>query len=220
MSGRGWQAPRLSNAAFDVRLTGNMVGLILAGGQSSRMGRRKADLILHGETLLSRTLRQARPLCDRLLVSVAAGTSLALPGVEVVPDGYPGRGSIIGLASGLKAAGESVLALAVDMPFLNLELLRRLIALAPGWDAVVPRPGTFFEPLHAVYAPACRTVFEDQIRAGVMQILPAYQRLRVRYLESEELKRLDPAGLAFFNINTPADLSRAESLLAQSRREA
>jgi len=197
-----------------------MKGLILAGGQSRRMGRRKAELILQGETLLSRTLRQVRPLCDRLLVSVAAGTSPTLPGVEVVPDAYPGRGAIIGLASGLRAAGESVLALAVDMPFLNLELLRHLIALAPGWDAVVPRPGKFFEPLHAVYAPACLPVFEDQIRAGVMQILPAYPRLRVRYLESEELKRFDPAGLAFFNINTPADLRRAESLLAQSRNEA
>ena len=197
-----------------------MKGLILAGGQSRRMGRRKAELILQGETLLSRTLRQVRPLCDRLLVSVAAGTSPTLPGVEVVLDAYPGRGAIIGLASGLRAAGESVLALAVDMPFLNLELLRHLIALAPGWDAVVPRPGKFFEPLHAVYAPACLPVFEDQIRAGVMQILPAYPRLRVRYLESEELKRLDPAGLAFFNINTPADLRRAESLLAQSRNEA
>ncbi|OGP56780.1 MAG: hypothetical protein A2V67_15035 [Deltaproteobacteria bacterium RBG_13_61_14] len=197
-----------------------MKGLILAGGQSRRMGRRKAELILQGETLLARTLRQVRPLCDRLLVSVAAGTSLVLPGVEVVPDAYPGRGAIIGLASGLRAAGESVLALAVDMPFLNLELLRHLIALAPGWDAVVPRPGKFFEPLHAVYAPACLPVFEDQIRAGVMQILPAYPRLRVRYLESEELKRFDPAGLAFFNINTPADLRRAESLLAQSRNEA
>jgi len=197
-----------------------MKGLILAGGQSRRMGRRKAELILQGETLLSRTLRQVRPLCDRLLVSVAAGTSPTLPGVEVVLDAYPGRGAIIGLASGLRAAGESVLALAVDMPFLNLELLRHLIALAPGWDAVVPRPGKFFEPLHAVYAPACLPVFEDQIRAGVMQILPAYPRLRVRYLESEDLKRLDPAGLAFFNINTPADLRRAESLLAQSRTEA
>jgi len=197
-----------------------MKGLILAGGQSRRMGRRKAELILQGETLLSRTLRQVRPLCDRLLVSVAAGTSPTLPGVEVVLDAYPGRGAIIGLASGLRAAGESVLALAVDMPFLNLELLRHLIALAPGWDAVVPRPGKFFEPLHAVYAPACLPVFEDQIRAGVMQILPAYPRLRVRYLESEELKRFDPAGLAFFNINTPADLRRAESLLAQSRNEA
>src|SRR4030042_96373 len=143
-----------------------MKGLILAGGQSRRMGRRKAELILQGETLLARTLRQVRPLCDRLLVSVAAGTSLVLPGVEVVPDAYPGRGAIIGLASGLRAAGESVLALAVDMPFLNLELLRHLIALAPGWDAVVPRPGKFFEPLHAVYAPACLPVFAAQLRAG------------------------------------------------------
>ena len=197
-----------------------MKGLILAGGQSRRMGRRKAELILQGETLLSRTLRQVRPLCDRLLVSVAAGTSPTLPGVEVVPDAYPGRGAIIGLASGLRAAGESVLALAVDMPFLNPDLLRRLIALAPGWDAVVPRPGPFFEPLHAIYAPACLPVLEDQIRSSVMQILPAYTCLRVRYLEAEELRRFDPAGLAFFNINTPEDLRRAESLLAQSRNQA
>lgn len=197
-----------------------MVGLILAGGQSKRMGRSKAELVFQNETLLARALRRLGPVCERILVSVSASTQLTLPGVEVVPDSYPGRGSLIGLASGLRAADEPVLALAVDMPFLNLQLLQYLTSLAPGWEAVVPRPGNFVEPLHAVYTPACLPVFEDQIRSGIMQILPAYARLRVRYVEVEELKRFDPTGLAFFNLNTPEDLRRAEKLAAGLAPEA
>jgi molybdopterin-guanine dinucleotide biosynthesis protein A len=197
-----------------------MVGLILAGGKGARLGRPKADLVLHGETLLSRAVHQVRPAVDRVLVSVAAGTALQLPGVEVVPDAYPGQGSIVGLTTGLRAAGESVLALAVDMPFLNLALIRRLISLAPGWDAVIPRSRGWFEPLHAVYAPACLPVFEELIRAGQYQIVPAFSRLRALYLEESELARLDPDGLAFFNINTPSDLQRAEELEKGMRREA
>jgi molybdopterin-guanine dinucleotide biosynthesis protein A len=189
-----------------------MVGLILAGGKGARLGRPKAELVLHGETLLSRAVRLVRPAVDRVIVSVAAGASLELPGVEVVADAFPGQGSIVGLATGLRAAGESVLALAVDMPFLNLELISRLIALAPGWDAVIPRSRGWFEPLHAVYAPACLPVFEDLIRAGHYQIVPAFARLRARYLDESELARLDPLGLAFFNINTPSDLQRAEEM--------
>lgn len=197
-----------------------MLGLILAGGLGARLGRRKADLSLHGETLLARAIRQLRPAVERVIVSVAAGTALDLPGVEIVADAYPGHGSIVGLASGLRAAGQSVLALAVDMPFLNLALLLRLIALAPGWDAVVPRQGPWFEPLHAVYAPACLPVLEDLIRAGNFQIVPAFSRLRALYLEEPEIRRLDPSGLAFFNINTPDDLQKAEEIARGVKREA
>ena len=197
-----------------------VVGLILAGGKGTRLGRRKAELLLHGETLLARAVRQVRPVVDRILVSVAAGTSLELPGVEVVPDAYPGHGSIVGLATGLATAGESVLAVAVDMPFLNPDLLRRLISLAPGWDAVIPRAAGWFEPLHAVYAPASLPVFEDLIRAKNYQIVPAFSRLRALFLEEAELAVLDPSGLAFFNINTPEDLCRAEEIEKGMRQKA
>jgi len=209
----------LSLAARGATLPG-VVGLILAGGRGTRLGRRKADLVLHGETLLARAVRLVRPAVDRILVSVAAGASLDLPGVEVVPDAFPGQGSIVGLATGLRAAGESVLALAVDMPFPNLALIRRLISLAPGWDAVIPRSRGWFEPLHAVYAPACLPVFEELIRAGHFQIVPAFSRLRAFYLEEPEVARLDPEGLAFFNINTPSDLQQAEELVKDLRYEA
>jgi len=199
-----------------------MVGLILAGGKGQRLGRSKAAIMLSGETLLARTLRQLSPLCDRVLVSVAPGDSRSLPpfppGLELVPDAYPGTGAIIGLASGLRAAGQSALALAVDMPFLNPEIIRRLIALAPGWDAVVPRQGGLFEPLHAVYSPDCLPALEKQIQAGQRRIALSFSRLRVRYLEDDELRGLDPSGLAFFNINTPEDLRRAEELEKNFRR--
>ena len=194
-----------------------MVGLILAGGQGTRLGREKTGLRLGRETLLERAVRRVRPLFSRVLVSVAGDTALDLPGVAVVADAYPGRSALVGLASGLKAAGEAVFVLAVDMPFLNPDLIRYMADLAPGGDAVVPRVKDYLEPLHAVYQPRCLAFMEELIRAGEHQIFQFYHRVNIRWVEEDELRRLDPEGLAFFNINTPDDLRRAEELIKQGK---
>ena len=101
--------------------------IILAGGQSTRLGRDKSLLELDGQPLIARTVHTLAPLSDDLVVvtnDVERYEGLALP-VRYVPDKVRGMGSLMGLYSGLKAAQHShVLAVACDMPFLNLPLLR------------------------------------------------------------------------------------------------
>ncbi|MCJ7707756.1 MAG: hypothetical protein MUO38_09085, partial [Anaerolineales bacterium] len=93
-------------------------------------------------------------------------------------------------------------------------LLAHMLSLAPEADVVAPRPGGEYEPLHAVYARSCLPAVEAALQAGEERVISFYPKVRVKVVEEPELAAYDPAGLSFFNINTPLDLTRAEEILA------
>lgn len=122
--------------------------VILAGGRSARMGRDKAFVEVHGETLAARTARVVAEVCDVVVVVGAPGRPLpALPGeVRVAFDDASFTGPLAGIAAGLAVcpaqAAPHALVLGVDLPLLHAELIRALRALAPASRAVaLERPG-------------------------------------------------------------------------------
>jgi molybdopterin-guanine dinucleotide biosynthesis protein A len=133
-----------------------------------------------------------------------------------VVDLYPGKGSLIGIYTGLVHSANFLnLAVACDMPFLNLDLLRYMVNISPGFDVVIPRIGDQMEPLHAVYSRNCLGPMEKLIKQGNLKVTGFFDSVKVKYIEKEELDRFDPERLSFFNINTEADLERARILAAQ-----
>jgi molybdopterin-guanine dinucleotide biosynthesis protein A len=197
---------------------GAISAVVLAGGESRRLGRDKCTLLVGGRPLLQRTLALLSSLADDLIVvSSDPGrvTDLA-PAVHLVPDEQPGVGALMGLYSGLKAARhERAVAVGCDMPFLNLPLLRYMISQAPGYDLVLPRLGDLLEPLHAVYGKGCLPHMERHLGLGERRILAFFDEVRVRYVERTEIERYDPQHLSFLNVNTPQDWQRVQSLLAE-----
>jgi molybdopterin-guanine dinucleotide biosynthesis protein A len=193
--------------------------VILAGGQSSRLGRDKSFLLLDGQPLVGRTVHKLSALSDDLLVAAndaARYERLALP-ARLVPDERPGEGALMGVYSGLKEARYShALIVACDMPFLNLSLLRYMLPLADGHDVVIPRIGGFMEPLHAIYSKACLPAMARLLDRGRRQIIAFFHEVRVRYVEEGEIDRFDPRHLSFVNVNTPDDWERVQRLLGES----
>lgn len=193
--------------------------VILAGGDSLRLGTDKALLELDGKTLLSRVVQKLAPLSDELIVVTNSPEDyehLAL-GVRFVPDERPGEGALMGIYSGLKAARhQSALAVACDMPFLNVLLLRHMLDRIAGHDAVVPRlEGGLLEPLHAVYSKRCLPLMTSLLEQGLRRIAAFLGQVDVFYVEQAIIDRLDPLGLSFVNINTAADWQRAQRLLGR-----
>src|SRR5215472_14741130 len=140
----------MGNTSKSMALTVN--GAILAGGQSRRMGQDKAALLIDGEPLLLRTVRLLRRVTVDLAIIGPAERGILAPGVPVIPDRWPNCGPLGGIATALQAlAGEAVLVVGCDMPFLSPALLRYLSTLVPGYDAVVIRLDRQVHPLHAVY---------------------------------------------------------------------
>ncbi len=167
--------------------------------------------------MIRRVLNRVGELADETLLVVASleqASALPLPSeVRVVTDEYPDSGSLGGIYTGLRAASCGWgLAVACDMPFLNVRLLRRLTELRPGFDVVVPELDGRPEPTHALYGKACLEHIRPRLEAGRFKIAGFFEDVRVRTVSQVEVAGYDPDRLSFFNVNTQTDLDRAESL--------
>ncbi len=133
---------------------------------------------------------------------------------KVIVDLYPGRGVLGGIYSGLTSANSLYsLVVGCDMPFLNSDLLRYLIQLAPKFDAVVPKIGGMIEPLHAVYSKDCLRAIEELLGQGRLMVSQLFSLVSTRYVDKDEIARFDPECLSFFNVNTQSDLKKARDLM-------
>jgi len=199
-----------------------ITSIVLAGGKSLRMGSNKVIKLLDGQSLIERVLERLKPLSNRILIVTSENVDLALTGSpEVVVDLYSDQGPLGGIYTGLMASESPYnLVVACDMPFLNQGLLQHMMGLAPGFDAVVPRPaGDNVEPLHGIYSQSCRGKMRQWLEQGKLQINRFLKTVRVRHLERAECQRFDPELLSFFNINTQADLDWAARLVARNKAE-
>ncbi|QEM67039.1 molybdenum cofactor guanylyltransferase [Geobacter sp. FeAm09] len=181
-----------------------ITGVILAGGASSRMGRNKALLTLDGMPLIEKIHRtMAQLFRDVVLVTNTPEVYAFLP-CRTVADVYPGFGSIAGLHAGLAASSDEwIFVTACDAPFINPEVIRMMAAVSPGHDAVVPISEGGKEPLHALYGRRCLAEVEHLIRQGDRKLLILLDRVRTRYVTSEELASIPGAERSFCNVNTP-----------------
>ena len=184
--------------------------LIMAGGESRRMGRDKATLTLGDRSLLERVVVVMRQVFPALLVSVRE----ARPDLEwpQVGDASPGAGPLAGLSAGLeKATTPWLFAVATDMPFMRPALIEYLGACRTDCQAVVPVVGGHPQPLAAFYAVSCRTPIRALLDGGGKRSLRgALEQLNVRYVDESELLAADPDLRSFFDLDTPDDLRAAE----------
>lgn len=190
-----------------------VTSIILAGGKSLRLGRCKAMETICGKRLIKRVIERLKTLSSQILI-VTSQEQYALPitrEAEIVVDIYPGKGPLAGIYTGLLASELPYsIVVACDMPFLSVELLRYLIELSEGFDAVIPRSGEgMIEPLHAVYSRSCINTIRAELERDHLKISQLLDILRVRYVEREECQRFDPQLLSFFNVNSLADLKQA-----------
>lgn len=197
----------------------------MAGGLSRRLGEDKRKLRLWGAagpTLLEHTLEVLRPLCAELVVVLNDPQAWDHLPARLTPDVYADAGSLGGIYAGLQAATSPyALVVAADMPLLNAALLRAMAERPRDYDALVPRafePGRArnaldLEPLHAIYSRRCLEPLRATLDAGRRRIVEFLALVRVVTLEPEEIRRYDPHGHAFRNINTPEDLAAVRMLL-------
>jgi len=190
--------------------------VVLAGGQSTRMGVEKAFLDILGRPMIEWTLAGLTGLGQETIIVTNNPEPYRHLGTRVVTDLFPGQGALGGLYTGLHHAQEELaVVVACDMPFLNRGLLAYQVGLAGGFDAVVPRIGRYMEPLHAVYARSCLEPIGALLRRGGQRFFDFFSAIRLRYVEQDEIERFDPEHRSFVNVNTPADLESIRRLAAQ-----
>jgi molybdopterin-guanine dinucleotide biosynthesis protein A len=187
---------------------------IQAGGASSRMGEDKALKTFLGRPLIQRVVERLSPIADELIVTTNRPEDYAFLNFPLVPDRRPGRGALGGLYTAIASASHPVVAVvACDMPFASPDLLEAAsrLLIQEEADVVIPRSDEGYEPLHAVYRrETCLPAIEAAIDADQWKVVAWFPQVNVRVLTPEEIKPHDRSGLAFWNVNTPEEFSKAE----------
>jgi molybdenum cofactor guanylyltransferase len=182
-------------------------GIILAGGQSRRMGTDKALIEYRGRPLLAHVIDRLHALFEDIVVVANRSDAYGPLGARVVADYDPPCGPLGGLAAGLAAIQTDLaVAVACDMPFLNLDLLRYLIERAANLDAVVPQIEDQLEPLHAVYRRSCLAAIQRHIAHGERRMISFFGDVRLAIVPEADWRTIDPDGRSLANLNTPNDL--------------
>jgi molybdopterin-guanine dinucleotide biosynthesis protein A len=180
--------------------------IILTGGKSSRMGQSKALLLFDDEPLIVHIVRALNDLFADIVIVAAPEQELPDLPAAVVRDEVAYQGPVGGIYYGLKAArGECCLVTSCDAPFLNSALISYLTGQIAGYDVVVPYWHERFQPLHAVYRRSVVPLLKEQLERGELRPVYLFDKVRTRKVDQDEIKKFDPDGLTFLNMNTPQD---------------
>ncbi|MFA5370770.1 MAG: molybdenum cofactor guanylyltransferase [Sideroxydans sp.] len=194
-------------------MIGNCSALILAGGDSRRMGQDKAGIVLDGQTLLQRMVSIAQPLFAEIIISVRQPR----PEIDLpqICDDPANSGPLAGLAAGLQSATKPwVFAVACDMPFIAAPLIEYLAQQRGEFQAVVPMVRGYPQPLAAYYSASCVPAILACLNgSGKHSLRVLLDRLQVRYVAEAEMLQADPQLNGFFDLDTPADVAQARRQL-------
>jgi molybdopterin-guanine dinucleotide biosynthesis protein A len=185
--------------------------IVLAGGDSLRIGQDKAMLPFAGKPMIAHIVDQLKRLFNEVVVSANRPEAYRFLKLEIIPDLEPGQGPLMGIASSLRRMRHDLnFVVACDVPRIDLGYVCRLVALADGYDLVLPTiEDSRYEPLFALYRKSIIAPAGRILENGGRSILSLLDRVKVR------LVRIPDASW-YRNINTEADYAR---LLAEDDRK-
>ena len=200
------------------------LGVVIAGGISSRFGSPKALAPVGGVRVVDRVIAALREIVGNVVCSANDASIASAIGLPSRPDVLAGIGPLGGLHAALLWARElnchGILAVGSDMPFLEASLLRALVDRATDVDAVLPSSEgpRGVEPLCAWYGDACVVAIEAAVARGDTRVIGFHRDVRITRIPLDEVRTLGDPAQMFMNLNTPADRDVAERLLANEQR--
>ena len=195
----------------------NCTGILLAGGESKRFnGAEKSNLNVGNQRIIERLMAVFKTVfTDIIIVSNKPHTFLEWDAL-IVTDIYNMRSSLTGIHTGLfYSQSEHVFITACDTPFLNIDLVRKLLGyIDHHTDVIIPKTKLGYEPLCAVYSQRMLQPVQNALDRHKMKISRLFNRLAVKEIPESVLRNIDPDLISFYNINTPDDLKLANRKLA------
>ena len=192
-------------------MTNRISGVILAGGSNERFGGiTKANVVIDGETIISRIISTISDLFDEIIIITNKPEEfLEFIQYKIVVDQYLKAGPLGGIHAALKASSEdAIFVFAGDMPFPDKKIITDLINEfnMREYDILIPKVDQLIEPLHAIYK---KSVLNDLERFLSERKSKAVRDFlieeNVGYLQIPETEKTKKA---FTNINSPSDLDK------------
>ena len=189
------------------------------------MGQNKALLPLGEASLIEHVIRRMRRVTDKLLLITNVPAEYTHLGLPMYGDIIPDAGALGGIYTGLThALHDAVLCVACDSPFLQPKLLAYLISVLGEYDAVMPYTykelpsdnedaQITLQTLCAVYSKRCLPIIEQMLQESELRVHALQERANILALAPEIWKTHDSEGHSFFNVNTPEDFEKAQTIL-------
>lgn len=183
------------------------------------MGTSKALLLFDDEPLIVHVVATLQRLFADVVVVAAPEQDLPSMPVRLVSDEVAYQGPVGGIYYGLMAAGsDAAFVTSCDSVFLNIDLIAHLLDQLPEHDVVVPHWQGRFQPLHAVYRRSVSPLLAEQLAHGQLRPVYLFDKVRLRRVDEDEIRRFDPEGSSFYNMNTPEDYAEALKRWSVTRR--
>jgi len=184
-----------------------MTAIILAGGNSIRMGQNKALIQIDGIPIITRIYTLLTELFQEVIIVSNQKDLFQSLAASIYDDLLPGKGALGGLYTGVFFSSfEYSFCVACDMPLIKRALVQFLIGNAKDEDAIVPRTRDGMQPLHAIYSKRCLDAMRTVIDQGKYKIVDFYDLVKVKIVDESDFLYLDPLRESFINVNTPEEL--------------
>ena len=197
--------------------------VVLAGGFSRRFGSDKGLVLLKDKPLLMHVIDNVSSVVDEIFVVVSSEKQkqsfepIVGQKAKLIIDASEVQSPLIGTITGFEVAkGEYCLLVPCDAPLISAKIVHFLFDVSQNKKAVIPRwPSGYVEPLQAIYH--TKSAFQAVKTAINQEHLDMRSMIRnlnsIRYVSSNVLKQFDSELSSFFNVNTPKDLQKAESVI-------
>jgi len=187
--------------------------VLLAGGESKRMGRDKAFLKLGGERLIDIVFQKLDHLFSEVIIVADRQDFNYLPAKKITGDLFKKseKCALRGVHTGLSLTTSSACFIAgCDMPFLSLSLIRYMSRFIKDYDIVAPHLEGHYQPLYAFYRKSILEFVTQRLESNKLQLQGIYPHLKVKAIGEAAVKRYDPQLSSFHNVNTKENYLRAQ----------
>ena len=187
--------------------------IILSGGKSRRMGKKKSDLQIGHKTMLQHVVQVVQLVVDHLVIVHAPNQILPFVDNKIIwaSDMVEGQGPLQGIRAGLLAIPQNVKRVflsACDVPLLMPELITHLFSHSKNKHAVVPMVSGMPQPLTAVYSTDILPVVTQLLETGERSVQALLRQIDAHFVDENIIRQVDPNLISFENANTPEDYQR------------
>jgi molybdenum cofactor guanylyltransferase len=196
-------------------------GVILAGGQNSRLpGKKKTFQKIGNVTILENIYDLFLNLFKEVIIVVNEPRDFAGLNMSIVTDVIPSKCALAGLHTGLfYASFPYAYVTACDTPFVKQSVVEYIVdQIEPSYDVIIPRTDDGLEALSAAYSKDCIPLIENNLKKNIFMIKKFFRKKKVKEIPVEQLKALDPEMQFIFNINTPEDLAKARLIAGEDKK--
>jgi len=183
------------------------------------MGENKAFIDVGGVPLFERVYRVFKEIFTEIIV--VANDAGLFEGYEarLQKDILLNKGPLGGLYTGLfYSSNYHAFCTACDMPFLNPRLIKYMVEERGEYDVIVPKTPDGLHPLHAIYSKKCLSPMKQLLDRDDLRILNFFHRVRVRYIDETEIRKLDPHMRSFINVNTEEEMEAVRGILVEAEQ--